>query len=185
MPDAQSKLTSSPRFLAPRPVSRTIFGTLHSADNSSKPRWGAETSPLPQRDAGGSDCQVRLPTRQHLCGPPCGWGPGRACSCDHSLDNTQWQHCSRTRESKSQIDKWPAATCVPTVSYLISRYRSPSPLRGWSMSTHIPDRVSLRPICLLSVSRYPKRGGCACILLSFFFIIGGLNKSIDTNFPAL
>ena len=29
-----------------------------------------------------------------------------------------------------------------------TRYRSPSPLRGWSISTHIPGRVSLRPICL-------------------------------------
>lgn len=89
-----------PRFLAARPVGRTIFGTLHSADSSSTPCW-AEAAPRSQHDTGGSNCQAGLPTWQYLCSPSRGRGIGHACDCDHPFHNTQWQHCPRTRESIS------------------------------------------------------------------------------------
>jgi len=50
--------------------------------------------------------------------------------------------------SQSQIDKWRAATCQ-RCPCLTSRYRSPSPPRGWSISTYILGRVSSKPNCLL------------------------------------
>jgi hypothetical protein len=101
--DAQSQLTLFFRFLAPRPVSCAIFRTLHSANISSKPRW-AETAPRPQHDTGGSDCQVRLPAWQHLCGPSRCRGIGTR-DCDHSLHDAQWQHRSRARESNTRLTK--------------------------------------------------------------------------------
>ena len=70
-----------PRFLAARPVGRTIFGFLHLADNCRTP-YRAETASRAQHDDGSSNCQVELTTWQHLCILPRGCAIGYAGDCD-------------------------------------------------------------------------------------------------------